>query len=75
MIIEPIYLELAARIRKRREKICMTQADLAAKLNLHRVTVTNVEAGRQRIMIHQLPTIAGALGTTVSKLMKGLFWS
>ena len=47
----------------------MSQAALANRLGLTRVSVTNLEAGRQRPLAHQVAVLADQLGTSVEDLM------
>lgn len=63
------YELLGEAIRRRREAIGMTQATLASRAVVLRTTVTNIERGRQAVLVHQLVDIANALGTTVANLL------
>ena len=67
--IQRIYQTLGAKVAKRRKEIGMIQDDLAAILGLSRPSVTNIEVGRQRILIHQVFDIADALDMDVSELL------
>ena len=53
-MVDPMYVELGAALRRRRDEVGMTQADLAARLGLSRTSVTNIECGRQPMLVHQL---------------------
>jgi transcriptional regulator with XRE-family HTH domain len=57
-----------------RELLDITQTDLASRMTITRPSLANIEAGRQRILVHQIQTIARALGTTPKSLMKGIWW-
>ena len=51
-----------------------TQAELAAKVELSRTSITNIEKGRQPVQLHTAIQIADSLSTTISELIpsKGL---
>lgn len=52
----------------RKEKV-MTQKELAERLNVSRTSLTNIEAGRQRVSINQMYAIATALEISIKDLM------
>jgi len=56
-----LYKQLGRDIAARREALRMTQAELAKKIDLARASLANIESGRQRIMVHQLYKLVGAL--------------
>lgn len=62
------YLAAGARIREARGK-GTTQEQLANAAGLGRVTIANIEAGRQKLLLHQAIMIADVLGITVAKLI------
>ncbi len=72
--IEACYLAVGARIRLIREALGMSQEDLAKKTSLVRTSVVNIEAGRQRILLHNIDEFSKALGTSPKHLMKGIWW-
>jgi transcriptional regulator with XRE-family HTH domain len=51
-------------VRRLRQDRGMTQAELAARLNLGRTSITNLEKGQQSPPLSMLPEIASALGVT-----------
>ena len=71
---EPIYQAIGARIAMVRSALGLTQEDLAKKIGFERTSVVNIEAGRQRILLHTAAEIAAALGMTIKHLMKGIWW-
>jgi len=71
---EPIYAAVGARIRMIREAIGLDQASLARKVKMTRTSITNVEAGRQRLQLHQLLRYCEALGTSPKHLLRGIWW-
>ncbi len=70
---ERIYKRLGGRIKSIRRHAGLSQADLAKKIGLTRVSVVNIEAGRQRINVHQVQQIARACETMPTKLLWGVW--
>lgn len=71
--IESCHIGVGLRIRIIREALDMTQGDLAKRVGLTRVSVTNIEIGRQRLLLHTVEQFAKALGTTPKNLLKGIW--
>jgi transcriptional regulator with XRE-family HTH domain len=70
LINEPeLYRKIGELVRIAREKAGWTQADLAKLSGLTRTSITNLEAGNQRIRVHTLLNIAQALGMPPSTLL------
>jgi transcriptional regulator with XRE-family HTH domain len=69
--VEPIYRVLGGRIERTRQKRGLTQEQLAARLvpPLKRVTVSNIERGKQRLLVHVLLEIARVLEWPVQELL------
>ncbi len=67
--MEQIYREIGRRVGAAREASDLTQERLAAKVGLSRTSIVNLEAGRQRVPIHQLYRIADALGCHPADLL------
>ncbi len=59
---------LGESIRRHRDQR-MTQAELAQRVGLSRTSVTNIECGRQRLLVDQLVDIAAALEVPVADLV------
>ena len=72
--IEGIYQGLGARVRMIREALGINQEELAKRVGLQRTSIVNFEAGRQRVPMHDVESLARALGTTPKNLLKGLWW-
>jgi transcriptional regulator with XRE-family HTH domain len=72
--IEACHVALGAKVRVIREALGMSQEDLAKKVGLKRVSVTNIEIGRQRFLLDGVEDFATALGTTPKNLLKGIWW-
>jgi len=68
-ISDPFYVELGARIRARREELGLTQAIVADEMGISRTSLTNIECGRQRLLVDQLVNLAEKLSTTPAQLL------
>ena len=80
--IEPVYKAIGLRMRMIREALGLTQDELAKRAapitltgltGLQRTSIVNIEAGRQRILLHDVERIAAALGTTPKGLLRGIW--
>ncbi|HRI78375.1 MAG TPA: helix-turn-helix transcriptional regulator [Cyclobacteriaceae bacterium] len=67
-----IKTKVGKRIREIREKIEMSQKDLAYSSDLDRSYIASVENGQRNISIVNLEKIAKSLGVTLSELFKGM---
>lgn len=63
------YAEVGRRVRHARERAGLTQDALAGRVSLSRTSVTNIEKGRQKVLLHTLCNLADALGVTPDVLM------
>lgn len=66
---EQFYIELGARLRSKREASGLTQADVAEVAGISRTSLTNIEGGRQRILVDQLALICAKLGMKTSEVI------
>jgi len=66
---DPLYQLFGDRVRELREEKNVTQEELARRVDLSRTSITNIEKGRQRILLHQLVEIASALDAKPQDLM------
>jgi len=64
-----VYFELGRLIREARDQRGLTQAELAASVGLTRTSVSNIEKGRQKMLLHTLYDFAGALGIEPKALL------
>jgi transcriptional regulator with XRE-family HTH domain len=71
---EAIHGAVGLRVRMIREALGMDQTTLASKTRLTRTSITNIEAGRQRLQLHTVEELARALNTTTKHLLKGIWW-
>lgn len=64
-----IYLDIGRRIKAARSDRKMSQNMLATQVNLTRVSITNIERGRQKLPLHTLMEIAIALQVSLLSLL------
>lgn len=67
-----IKSKIGKRIRETREKVEMSQKDLAYSVDLDRSYIASVESGQRNISIVNLEKIANTLGVSLSELFKGI---
>jgi DNA-binding XRE family transcriptional regulator len=70
---EPIYRHIGAKVQQMRTLLDLKQEEVAKRCGLTRTSIANIEAGRQRILLHDVETIAKAFGTTPRALLKGMW--
>jgi transcriptional regulator with XRE-family HTH domain len=63
---------LGERVRKRRERLGISQEALADRAELHWTFVGQVERGQRNISLHNLLKLAAGLGVDPGKLIQGL---
>jgi transcriptional regulator with XRE-family HTH domain len=63
------YTEVGRRVRRARETAGLTQEKLATRVALSRTSVTNIESGRQKMMLHTLCEIASVLDIDPATLL------
>lgn len=64
-----IYLQFGRQVREIREKAGLTQEELAVAISMTRTSITNIEKGRQKILLHTLYDIAMALNVDIRDLL------
>ncbi len=69
-MVERCYREVGSQIRVFRQARGMSQQRLADRIGLGRTSIVNIEAGRQRIMLHDIIIFAKVLGARVSMLIR-----
>lgn len=67
--VNPIYVEIGKQIFEARDRKGMTQEQLAEKISLKRTSITNIEKGKQQLLVHTLVNIAKELEVEVSSLI------
>lgn len=60
---------LAARLRAAREQAGLSQGQVAKLMSLHRPTISEIEAGRRRVVSEELTKFADIYKVTVAWLM------
>lgn len=70
--MERVYPEFGALLRQARESAGLTQAQLAGRVSLTRTSITNIESGAQRVPLHLLYDLAGALRVDAASLLPSL---
>lgn len=68
---DSFYREVGLKIREARDQKKLTQEDLAQTVGLTRTSLTNIEKGRQKFLLHTFVAIASALEVTPAKLLPG----
>lgn len=58
---DAFYHALGRAIKQRRESLNLTQSELGDELGLSRTSITNIERGRQRLLIDQFCRLAEVL--------------
>jgi transcriptional regulator with XRE-family HTH domain len=64
-----VYRMVGERIRVERKRQNITQDELAKEIGLTRTSITNMENGRQKFLLHTLVQIANYLGTSPARLL------
>lgn len=71
--IEPVYRAFGCRVEMVRLTLGMSQLDLAKRVKLSRTSVTNIEAGRQRVLLADVEKFSSAFGLSPKMLMRGIW--
>jgi transcriptional regulator with XRE-family HTH domain len=69
--VEPVYIKIGALMARLRLGASMRQEDVAKKLKISRASLANMEAGRQRIMLHHIMAIAKVMNVPVKAILRG----
>ena len=62
---------VAARLRDARTASGLSQAQVANKLDLHRPTISEIEAGRRKVSAQELEQFADVYGVSVDWIING----
>lgn len=65
---EPTRMDLAARLKAAREQAGLSQGQAAKLLDMHRPTISEIEAGRRRVAAEELSRFADVYGVSTSWL-------
>ena len=71
--VEPIYRMLGMKVEQLRTMLGWTQQELADKLHRSRGSIANFEAGRERILLHDLEAIAAAFSSSPKAMLRGIW--
>src|SRR5437870_8184283 len=66
---DPLYKEFGTLIRAHRRRLKLTQGQLSERVGLSRTSITNIEQGRQKVLIHQVYALAGHLEVAPESLL------
>lgn len=66
---EDLRKQIASRLRSAREGAGLSQGQVARKMNLHRPTISEIEAGRRRVSAEELARFAEIYGVDINWLM------
>jgi transcriptional regulator with XRE-family HTH domain len=67
--ISTLYARFGQLFRKHREAKLLTQEQVSKMVGLSRTSIANIEAGRQKFMLHQLFDLAAAVDVPPSALL------
>lgn len=67
-----LCVKLGKRIQTLRKKKGWTQTDMAVHLGINRGHLSDIETGKREAGIILLQIVAAGLGTTMSRLLRGL---
>lgn len=68
---DDLHAALGRKIRDKRKDSGLTQSELADRISISRTSLTNVELGRQRLLVDQLYKMADVLETSPRDLLPG----
>jgi transcriptional regulator with XRE-family HTH domain len=66
---QALYTQVGNRIKEKREQLGLTQKTLASLVGLKRTSVTNIELGNQKLLLHTLVELAHALQVSTAELL------
>lgn len=72
MTADAIYRDIGSKVRQARSEKGTTQGELASRAHLTRTSISNIEAGRQRVTIYALLRMAEALDVAPATLLPDL---
>jgi DNA-binding XRE family transcriptional regulator len=71
--IQPVYRQFGVRVAHMRDMLGWSQDEMAGKVGLTRTSIANVEAGKQRILLHDVETFARAFNCSPKQLLRGIW--
>lgn len=70
---DPLYAQFGKLIRGYRRRHKITQLQLGDRIGLTRTSITNIEKGRQKVLLHQVFQLADALQVNPETLLPRQF--
>ncbi len=70
---EVVYRLIGAKVQQIRETLGWTQGELAKKVSLSRPAIANIEAGHQRILLHDVEKFAQAFNMQPRAFLRGIW--
>jgi transcriptional regulator with XRE-family HTH domain len=70
----PIGIRFGRNLRRKRDRVGMTQARLAELAGLHRTAIARLEKGERTPRMETTFRLAGALGVSPAALLAGITW-
>jgi transcriptional regulator with XRE-family HTH domain len=70
--VDLLYQAFGQRIKRLRDAQGLSQDALARRVGLRRTSITNIEAGKQHVALHQVYLLAGALDVRPRELLPEL---
>lgn len=67
--VDRFYREFGQRLHDKRVQAGLSQEALGGAVGLNRTSISNIEKGRQRLLMHQLPVLARVLSATTDELL------
>jgi DNA-binding XRE family transcriptional regulator len=64
-----VYAEFGRTVRQARVRLGISQNSLAERVGLSRTSITNIEKGKQRLMLHTAVEMASVLSVPISELV------
>jgi DNA-binding XRE family transcriptional regulator len=60
--VKELYADFGASLRMARKRAGLSQDDLARRVGLSRTSITNIEGGRQQVLLHTFIGLCRAVG-------------
>lgn len=69
---DPFYIEFGKLVRAYRQRLGLTQDQLGERVGLSRTSITNIEQGRQKVLLHHLFLLAESLEISAEVLLPNM---
>lgn len=67
-----VYVEFGRLVHGHRQRAGLTQSALGERVGLSRTSITNIEKGRQKVLLHQVFLLAESMGVAPEALLPSL---